>query len=506
MWLKPQNDPAMRLGSRLSGRLLVVFLLGVGLALGQPPVSLWPLALLSLLAVFWLETHQSLNASLRQAFGRGWSLGMGYFTVSMHWIVEPFLVDSAAHGWMAPFALLLFAGGLSVFWGCAFALALRLQTPFGLAFALGFFELARGYMLTGFPWGALGYIWADTPVAQSAAWIGLYGLSVITVFWAACVHWLFLRKQIFWMVLVLVGVWPVAWIGGDMRLTTQKSALTEKMVRLVQPNAPQHQKWDPVFARLFFERSLEFTAAEPSVDLVVWPESALPVSFENAETLIEQIALAADGTALLLGALRLENEKVLNSIVYMDQNGVAEVVYDKHHLVPFGEYLPFERWLDRIGLGFTSDLFGTGFAAGEGPKRINIAPLGAIVPLICYEAVFPQDVSFASQEAAVLLQLTNDAWFGAFAGPQQHLAQAKMRSIEQGLPMIRVANTGISAMIDPYGRSLKQLGLNTAGFIDAQVPQPAPATLYRRFEIWTVFALLFAILMLSLICRRQNSN
>ena len=120
----------MRLGSRLSGRLLVVFLLGVGLALGQPPVSLWPLALLSLLAVFWLETHQSLNASLRQAFERGWSLGMGYFTVSMHWIVEPFLVDSAAHGWMAPFALLLFAGGLSVFWGCAFALALRLQTPY----------------------------------------------------------------------------------------------------------------------------------------------------------------------------------------------------------------------------------------------------------------------------------------------------------------------------------------------------------------------------------------
>ena len=291
-----------------------------------------------------------------------------------------------------------------------------------------------------------------------------------------------------------------------MRLTTQKAALTERTVRLVQPNAPQHQKWDPAFARLFFERSLEFTAAEPSVDLVVWPESALPVSFENAETLIEQIALAADGTALLLGALRLENEKVLNSIVYMDQNGVAKVVYDKHHLVPFGEYLPFERWLDRIGLGFTSDLFGTGFAAGEGPKRINIAPLGAVVPLICYEAVFPQDVSFASQEAAILLLLTNDAWFGGFAGPQQHLAQAKMRSIEQGLPMIRVANTGISAMIDPYGRSLKQLGLNTAGFIDAQVPQPAPATLYRRFEIWTVFALLFAILMLSLICRRQNSN
>ncbi|MDC0583956.1 apolipoprotein N-acyltransferase, partial [Paracoccaceae bacterium] len=263
---------------------------------------------------------------------------------------------------------------------------------------------------------------------------------------------------------------------------------------------------DPAFARLFFERSLEFTAAKPSVDLVVWPESALPVSFENAETLIEQIALAADGTALLLGALRLENEKVLNSIVYMDQNGVAKVVYDKHHLVPFGEYLPFERWLDRIGLGFTSDLFGTGFAAGEGPKRINIAPLGAVVPLICYEAVFPQDVSFASQEAAILLLLTNDAWFGGFAGPQQHLAQAKMRSIEQGLPMIRVANTGISAMIDPYGRSLKQLGLNTAGFIDAQVPQPAPATLYRRFEIWTVFALLFAILMLSLICRRQISG
>ena len=128
------------------------------------------------------------------------------------------------------------------------------------------------------------------------------------------------------------------------------------------------------------------------------------------------------------------------------------------------------------------------------------------MPLICYEAVFPQDVSFASQKATVLLQLTNDAWFGRFAGPQQHLAQAKMRSIEQGLPMIRVANTGISAMIDPYGRSLKELGLNIAGFIDVQVPQPLPATLYRRFKIWTVFALLLAIFALSLICRRQISG
>ena len=199
MWLKPRNDPKMRLRSRPNGRLWIIFLFGVGLALGQPPVSLWPLALLSLLAVFWLETRQSLNPSPRQAFGRGWSLGMGYFIASMHWIIEPFLVDSAAHGWMAPFALFLFAGGLSVFWGCAFALALRLQTPFGLAFALGFFELVRGYALTGFPWGALGYIWAETAVAQSAAWIGLYGLSVMTVFWAASVHWLFLRKQFFLM-------------------------------------------------------------------------------------------------------------------------------------------------------------------------------------------------------------------------------------------------------------------------------------------------------------------
>jgi len=387
---------------------------------------------------------------------------------------------------MAPFALVLMAGGLALFWAAAFALAAAPargpeRRVMLLVLTLSLAEMARGYVFTGFPWAGLAQIWVETDAALLLAWTGPHGLALATLA-AVLPPGVALARGLGGRALLLRCV-PALALGlailavDGARVPLEGSG---KVVRLVQPNAPQHQKWDPDWYPLFLERQIRFTAAGTAPDLVVWPESALPYWLDDAGPVLERIAAAARGTPVLLGANRAEGPRIYNALALIGAGGRIEATYDKHHLVPFGEYVPLGDLLEQFGISGFATRSGRGFSAGPGPVTLAIPGIGAALPLICYEAVFPRDARGTAERPRLLVQATNDAWFGTWAGPYQHLAQARMRAIEQGLPMVRVANTGVSAMIDPQGRITAALALGREGYLDVDLPPALAPTVYGR--------------------------
>ncbi len=451
--------------------------LGAAFASGQPPFDLWWIAAPALVGIFLLSTF---DTQAKSAGLTGWLFGLGYFALSMHWILEPFQVDAATTGWMAPFALVGLSAGLALLWAAAFWGGRRISIgPFGIAICWAAMEMARAYILTGFPWGLVGYVWAPTPMAQWHAVIGPHGLTLITVGVAALIGQSVANRALV-PALAGLGVLVALWAGGLALTPTAQDLGDRPLVRLIQPNAPQHQKWDRDYIPVFFNRQVDFTAQLPKPDLIVWPETAVPNLLNNAGPALEVIAEAAAGTPVVLGIQREEQGRYYNSLVTLDSAGDVVDLYDKHHLVPFGEYMPAASLFARFNILGLAARAEVGYSAGPGPALIDLGVFGQALPLICYEAVFPQDVNGAPARPDVLLQLTNDAWFGTRAGPQQHFAQARLRAIEQGLPMIRVANTGISAVIDPAGRNVGSLPLGRAGFIDVPVPAPLTPTVYSR--------------------------
>ncbi|WP_299045870.1 apolipoprotein N-acyltransferase [uncultured Tateyamaria sp.] len=415
------------------------------------------------------------TAPLR-AFALGLALGAGYFGLTMTWITEPFRVDAAATGWMAPFALVLLALGMGLFWGGAVAFARWAGgRVWVLVVAWTGAELLRAYLLTGFPWATPPQALVHTLAGQGLAWLGPHGLMAAMC--AVIAGPAALPRRGAWAVI------PVVILAGLMLrpLDTGPAPLTDQTVRLIQPNAPQDEKWDPARIPVFVNRQIDFTAAGDVPDLIVWPETALPYLLENAQPAFDVIADAARGAPVVLGIQRRDaSGRYYNSLVALDDAGQVGQTYDKHHLVPFGEYMPLPALFRSLGVRALAERADVGYARGPGPQVLDMGPLGTALPLICYEAVFAHDVGAAPTRPDFLMQLTNDAWFGMRSGPQQHLAHAQMRAIEQGLPLIRAANTGISAVIDPRGRITASLGLNEAGYVDAVLPAPGAPTLYSR--------------------------
>lgn len=460
---------------------------GLLLTLAQPPVSAWPLLFLALPGLILLL----LRAGGAAAAGwTGWAAGAAYFGSCLWWVAEAFFVDAARHGWMAPFAVAGLGGGLALFWALPFwAVArLRLAGPAAALALAGLWtlsEYARAHVLTGFPWGLVAYAWVETPVAQVASLTGPHGLGLPTLLAGMAPAALFAGGAWRRLVPLLLAAAAAggAWSWGAVRLAVPAPQRPDGIVvRLVQPNAPQEEKWDEAKALFFLRRQLDATAApaDPRPGAVIWPETAVPWLPEGDPELRRAVAAAATGVPVILGARRLETagaaRRWLNALFLLAPDGSVAATYDKHHLVPFGEYVPFAALFDRLGL---TPVVGAGFAAGPGPRVLEAAGVPAFLPLICYEAIFPHQMR-ADRRPDWLVQITNDAWFGSSAGPWQHFAQARMRAIEQGLPLARSANTGISAMIDPFGRVTAQLPLLTHGFADAPLPAALPATPYAR--------------------------
>ncbi len=466
---------------------------GLVLATGQAPLG-WVLLAFPALCVL---IHAVVRAGRRgETIWAAWAGGVAYFAATLSWIVSPFFVDPVRHGWMAPFALLGMACGMALFWGFAgWIVSHSRHRALAFVTALGAMELARGYVLTGFPWALIGHMWIDTPIAQLAAIVGPSGLTLLTLLVAA--------------VPVVTHRWAGPIVGvvtmavfaiGTARLHLPPGPPRDVTLRLVQPNAEQHLKWDPDQARAIFDRQLALTAAQPVADLTIWPETAVPYLMQDNPQVGRMIADAAGGRPVIVGMQRVDGTQGWNTLALIGADGGIAQHYDKWHLVPFGEYIPFGDFAyDWFGLQAFASQLGASYAKGAGPAVMNLGEtLGTIIPLICYEAVFPQDVNAAPDGADWILQITNDAWFGTLTGPWQHAAQARFRAIEQGLPLVRVANTGITAVYDAHGRLVDGLGFTfkrsigpvdelilpfgTAGALDVPfIPGALPPPPYARY-------------------------
>jgi len=474
----------------------VVALAGLALALGQAPFDF---PFLGLLAVPILLSILQSSPGKWQAFRLGWIAGAAYFALTLSWIVEPFLVDLARHGWMAPFALILLAGGLALFWGVAFMLSARwMRGKLSDAVILaGFWTLAevlRSVIFTGFPWALLAYGWVETPVIQLVSVIGVHGLGFVLVLASGLLLW---RSGAILALLMMVTV-----VGFGLARLDRPVDMTDLTVRLVQPNAEQKLKWQPEYIPVFYQRLLDLSSEGPPADVVIWPEVSIAYLPDEQAALRLEIATAAQAP-VILGAQRRDAQSVYNSLFVIGRNSDIIGQYDKHHLVPFGEYIPFQSVLGKIGLRGLADMMGNGLGTGDGPQVVQSAEVPAFLPLICYEAIFSQGL-FAESRPEWLVHITNDAWFGKFNGPYQHLAQSRVRAIEQGLPLARAANTGVSAMIDPYGRIMADIPLGLSGKIDAVLPAPLGKTLFVQTGPWAAALLVLILLIMQLLVIKRH--
>jgi len=479
------------------GARLLPTALGALAALGQAPFDLPVVMVVAMAGVIYLSRQTGTPRAMAKL---GFAFGFGYFAVALHWIISPFLVDVARHGWMAPFAVVFMAAGGALFWAVAFWAARRLShNRWMIVPCWAGVELLRAYIFTGFPWASPAQAMVGGLLGQSLAWIGPHGLNLVIITAAGAIaaldRWP-LRLALVVVLGVLIKMPPLA----------APATLSDTVLRLVQPNAPQSEKWDPDKIEVFYARQLALTSApaDPALgapDAIIWPETAIPWALNRSGVILEEIAAAAGGTPVILGAQRSEEQRYYNALAVLGPQGQVIQLYDKHHLVPFGEYMPLGDFAARFGFYGMAPQHGAGFNAGDGAALLDLGPIGRALPLICYEAVFAHDVNAAPARADFIIHATNDAWFGKDAGPQQHLAQARMRAIEQGLPVARAANTGISAMIDPQGRVLQQLGLGRAGFIDAALPLPLAPTLYSRMGDVPIAVVLLVLLALGFVNR-----
>lgn len=485
--------------------LLLAMAAGALMSAAHPPLQFPWVFFLGMPALVWLI---SAAGNSRAAAWIGWGAGFGHFVTVFHWMGYPFLVDAEQFAWLMPLPVLIFPALLAIFWAVAFGFARRFwpgQVIAGvivLATSITAVEILRSFLFTGYPWALPGYIWLDLPPMQAAAWLGPFGMTFLTLVLTALPLLALWERR--WGVLALsLGAGAAIWLAGAVRLD-QPTAYADDapLLRIVQPNAPQHLKFEPGYREEFYRRLLEATSApaDPELgppDLVIWPETAIHFLLDEHPEEIARIADLAGGATVILGAMRREQgtprDRWFNSLLVVQPDGGLGPIYDKHHLVPFGEYMPFWSVMRHLGLPQFTD--GPGYSAGPGPRSLAIPDQPVFSPLICYEAIFPWEAVARGARPDWLLQLTNDAWFGPAAGPQQHYAQARIRAIEQGLPMVRAANTGISAVIDANGREIASLSLGVAGIVEARLPAVKPATIYSRTGDWPVFTLIITLLI-----------
>lgn len=502
-------------------RALLAFAAGVGGALSVAPVYALPLLALAFpILVLLIDSAEDRPRPRRAAFGSGWWFGFGYFLAGIYWMAFSFFVQADQFAWMAPFAMTVLPAGLALFTGAACLISQMFWRSgwarillFASVFAV--FEYLRGHILTGLPWNLTGQALAGSAIgAQSAAWWGAYGLSLVTLLLASApaagLQKNSTPRQVFGGLVISVAVTALLFAVGAIRLTVVASAPNpEAYVRIVQPNIAQRDKINPDKWGDNFYRQLELSKGPGAKDLplyIIWPENGAPL-LDEAKTALDVLSEELPGNSVLIaGAVRRERsdeidtpDRFYNSIAIIpdNENGrAAAAYYDKSHLVPFGEYLPFYGFLNAVGLAQLTPYGDAGFSSGDGPTVITGFGL-PFAPLICYEAIFPGTLYPRGQRPRWLVTVTNDAWFGDTSGPRQHLDQARLRAIESGLPMARAANTGISAMIDAKGRITGRVNLYESGRIDAPLPPALDRPLYDRFGDLAFFLMIAGCLLLA---------
>ena len=477
-----------------AGRAFVAFLAGLFTVLALPPFGIFIVPFLTFPVLVWLMDGASGNPDhglLRRAFPAfaiGWCFGFGYFLGGLWWLGNALLVEADDFAWALPLAVIGLPAVLAVYYGLATVLARMLWSDglgriAALALAFGVAEWVRGFLLTGFPWNAIGYAAMPAPVMmQSAVVFGLSGMNGLAVFVFAMPALIGTRKGA-GLGLSLAALLVIAHVGyGYWRLSAPAVPEAGLSVRLVQPVIDQSTKLDDAAREEIFTAHLQLTAAAPAEggkrpDIVVWPETSVPFLLtENPDALVSIADVLQDGQVLIAGAVRGENAgtglppRYYNSVYAIDDRGQIIGAADKLHLVPFGEYLPFESLLSSLGLQSVAASMPGGFSAAASRSLLTLPDGKVLYPLICYEAIFPDEIGDDALRTDMLLNVTNDAWFGDTPGPYQHFQQARLRAVETGVPLVRGANSGISAVVDGYGEVVSGAAFDVKGVVDTILP------------------------------------
>jgi len=515
-------------------RFFAAFASGALASLALPPLGAWPVLFVAFPALVWLMDGAAgpllgRRGRARAGFFLLHAFALGWFGLSLWWIGEAFLVDAAQYAWLMPFALVAMPAGLALFWGLAGAVAAILWPPGPsrvvlLATTLGLAEVLREHLFGGFPWNVPAHASVSlSPLMQMASLVGIQGLSFLVILWAAAPALLAddlarrENRRMRGLALVIIAMTALAAAGFGIWRQNAAGKVANRgiLVRLVQPAIPQKEKWKPQNRDRIFRLLLALSAGKVKGGkpprIIIWPESAVPFLLDESPTALQAIArILKPGQILVTGALRRaassgpNARQLYNSILAVNDEGRVIAVYDKRKLVPFGEYLPLAGILEPLGVRRLVNLPG-GFLTGKGDGLLRLPGLPPAEGLICYEAIFP---ALASRKGGArwLVNVTNDGWFGRSFGPWQHLAAARFRAIEQGLPMARVANTGISALVGPLGRLQGALGLFQRGVLDVLLPPALTPPPHARWGAWPVVTGLILLLLFFTIYAAREEN
>ncbi len=493
-------------------RTMAACIAGALSTLSFAPFGIFLLLLLSFaVLVLLLDGAQAGPRPILTSALTGWAYGFGQFAGGLYWVAYAFLVDPLQHAWQIPFVALLFPSGLALFIAFACALAAPLWRSgwprvfaFTAAYALA--EWLRGHILTGFPWNLPGYGWgASLAVMQSVAIFGVYGLSLLTILFGASLALFCGPKSAPIVPLLSALAFAAMWIGGTVRLSSAPTQYVSGVrLRIVQPNVAQADKYRIDLRARHWQELIDLSRIQHGAPPthIVWPEAAPPFLLERSPRALADIAaLTANGAVLMTGAARVETSRdkrpIFHNSFYIFGRGAQLLgTYDKFHLVPFGEYVPFPQTLHFLGVDKLVNQPGS-FAAGDGPHTYAIPGAPPMGPLICYEVLFPGEVA-ANPRPGWFVNVTDDSWFGpaSSTGPYQHFLIARMRAIEEGIPIVRAANTGISAIIDPFGRILAKLEIDKTGIVDSQLPKSISPTFFARVHdllFWIMFSFCAAL-------------
>ena len=512
-------------------RIILAFAAGALAVLALPPFNFFAVLFVSFPILVWLldgasgPADSGMLGRLRPAFVTGWWFGFGYFVAGLWWLANAVLMEGPGFAWAVPFAVFGLPAILALFFGLATALARLLWSDglgriAALSAAFGLSEWARSFVLTGFPWNTIGYAAMPAPMLmQSAEIVGLFGMSALTVFVFSAPALVGTRRGAVTGILVALLLFCLhvgyGWFAL-FRLDASNLAPPNAVIRVVQPAIDQSSKWDASEREKIFSRLLQLSAlpppeGQPRPSHIVWPETALPFLLTENPGALSRIAdMLQVGQSLMTGAVSFEDgvggapARYYNTIYVIDDEGQIIGSADKIHLVPFGEYLPFEQLLRRFGLTPIAETFG-GFSAADRRGLLALPGGLAAVPLICYEAIFPALSEIDGASGDVLLNVTNDAWYGMTPGPYQHLRQAQLRAVETRTPLVRAANSGISAVFDAGGRVAGSLPLGEAGVFDVRLPAKAERSwniINRRFN----FGLIIVIMVLTALITRRSKH
>jgi len=473
-----------------------LFVYGLASCLAFAPYFLFPVLWFS----FAILAAKNNQAGHKASFINAFCFGAGLGITGMNWLAYAMLLGDGNYAWLIPFIWVGFGLFFGLYYGLSAWLASFSKPGHTRWFAFaGWFcivEWIRGWAFSGFPWNVIGNIWnAYLPILQVVSVMGVYGLGLLTILLFTTPHFGQKLKPTLYALLALILVYGF----GSWRLyDAPKDAVWGVTLRVVQPNVPCTLKWDPREAQNNINKLIKLSKKDnDNITHVVWPESAVSFSINtNERARLQLMAAVRQGAVLITGAMRVVNKKdrsAANSLVVLNDLTDITAVYDKAHLVPFGEYTPLRGILplDKF-VPFDSDI-----VAGPGPKTIRVEKAPNAGPLVCYEAIFSGEAVEKKHRPQWMINVTNDGWYGRSAGPHHHFAMAQTRAVEEGLPLVRSANTGISGVIDPYGRIWNSLGLEEEGVIDSPLPKAILPTPFSQYGNTIPLLLAVAFVLIS---------